>query len=60
MEESSQKWQDEGLCLCSEGTGSHGSFGVEDGSDLNQTLMDFLWVQSEEQTIGLKEATAIV
>lgn len=60
MQESSLKWQDEGLCLYSEGTGSHGSFGVEDWSDLNQILMDFLWVQSEEQTIELKEVTAVV
>lgn len=60
MQESSLRWQDEGLCLDSEGPGSHGSFGVEDKSDLNQILMDFLWVQSEEQTIGLKKATTIV
>lgn len=60
MQESGLKWQAEELCLYSESTGSLGSFGVGDGSDLNQVLMDFLWLQSGEQTVGVREATAIV
>lgn len=49
MQESGLKCQAEELCLCSESTGSHGSFGVEDRSDLNQVLIDFLWLQSGER-----------
>lgn len=48
--------QAEDLCLCSEGTGSHGRFDIEEGSDLNQALTDFLRLQSGEQTVGVRAA----
>lgn len=54
-----EKCEPEELCLYSESPGSHGSFGVEDRSDLSQVLVDFLWLQSGEQTVGVRTATAV-
>lgn len=43
MQGSGLKWQAEELRLYFEGTGSLGRFDVEEGSALNQVLIDFLW-----------------